>query len=410
MKGVAQAKTTQLQQTVLHDWHVEAGGRMVEFGGWDMPVQYTSGIVQEHLSTRRAAGLFDVSHMGRFRVRGTGAEAFLMKSLTNNAQALDPDQAQYTFIANETGGAVDDAYLYRLAAEDFLLVVNAGNRSKDWDWLDALKSGNVEFIDQSEELGMIALQGPEASDVLERVIDGRQLPENKRNRLRLTHVDDQELIIARTGYTGEAICFEIFPPRDFTVSFWQMLIDAGALPVGLGARDSLRLEAGLPLYGHELGVDLEGNEIPIFANKLARFGVRAPSGQDYVGRVELEKQREEFTRILGHEIDIPVEDRVLSHIIQPIAAFADRKPLRSGFKVSVDGTPVGYVTSGTSAPYSGVSGQDISAAPSDSPKMRPIGLALLRSDILYIADHPVKLDIEDTRGNRISAELVDRNL
>ena len=407
---MAQAETTQPQQTVLHDWHVEAGGRMVEFGGWDMPVQYPSGIVQEHLSTRRAAGLFDVSHMGRFRVRGAGAEAFLMQALTNNAQALDPDQAQYTFIANETGGAVDDAYLYRLAAEDFLLVVNAGNRSKDWDWLEALKSDDVEFIDESEELGMIALQGPEASNVLERIVDVGELPEDKRNRLRLVPIDGQELIIARTGYTGEAICFEIFPPRDLTVSFWQMLIDAGALPIGLGARDSLRLEAGLPLYGHELGLNLEGDEIPIFANRLARFGVRPPGGQDYVGRVELEKQREEYVRILRHEIDVPVEDRILTHLIQPIAAFADRKPLRSGFRVSVDGAPAGYVTSGTSAPYSDVRGQDVSVASSDPPKMRPIGLALLRSDILYVAEHPVSLDIEDMRGNRISAELVDRNL
>ena len=407
---MAQADATKPQQTVLHKWHVEAGGRMVEFGGWDMPVQYPSGIVQEHLSTRSAAGLFDVSHMGRFRVRGAGAEAFLMKALTNSAQALDPGQAHYTFIGNETGGAVDDAYLYRLADEDFLLVVNAGNRSKDWDWLETQKSGGFELTDESEELGMIALQGPEASHVLERIVDSSELPENKRNRLRTAHVDGQELLIARTGYTGESICFEIFPPRDFTVSLWQMLINAGALPVGLGARDSLRLEAGLPLYGHELGLDLEGDEIPIFANKLARFGVRAPNGQDYVGRVELEKQRNEHARILRHELDVPVKDRILSRIIQPIAAFAERKPLRSGFKIFINGAPVGYVTSGTSAPFSRLGGQGVSAAPSDSPKMRPIGLALLRSDILYVADHPVTLEIEDMRGNTMSAELVDRNL
>ena len=407
---MAQADATKPQQTVLHEWHVEAGGRMVEFGGWDMPVQYPSGIVQEHLSTRSAAGLFDVSHMGRFKVRGAGAEAFLMKALTNSAQALDPGQAHYTFIGNETGGAVDDAYLYRLADEDFLLVVNAGNRSKDWDWLEAQKSGGFELTDESEELGMIALQGPEALHVLERIVDSSELPENKRNRLRTAHVDGQELLIARTGYTGESICFEIFPPRNFTVSFWQMLINAGALPVGLGARDSLRLEAGLPLYGHELGLDLEGDEIPIFANKLARFGVRAPNGQDYVGRVELEKQRNEHARILRHELDVPVKDRILSRIIQPIAAFAERKPLRSGFKIFIDGVPVGYVTSGTSAPFSRLGGQGVSAAPSDFPKMRPIGLALLRSDILYVADHPVTLEIEDMRGNTMSAELVDRNL
>lgn len=407
---MVQADLIKPQQTVLHGWHVEAGGRMVEFGGWNMPVQYPSGIVQEHLSTRRAAGLFDVSHMGRFRIRGTDAVEFLMRALSNNAQALNPGQAHYTFIANETGGAIDDAYLYRLAAEDFLLVVNAGNRTKDWDWLEALKFGDVEFTDMSEELSMIALQGPEASHILERLVDSSQLTEYKRNRHFTAKVNGQKLIIARTGYTGEEICFEIFLPRGFTISLWQMLIDAGALAVGLGARDSLRLEAGLPLYGHELGLDIEGNEIPIFANKLARFGVRTPNDQDYVGRVQLEKQREEYDRILRGELNIPIEDRVLSHIIQPIAAFAERKPLRPGFKISIEGMAVGYVTSGTSAPFSRDSGQGIFAAQSDSSKMRPIGLALLRSDILYDTDHLVTLDIEDMRGNKISAELVDRNL
>ena len=407
---MADAEAIQFQHTVLHAWHVEAGARMVEFGGWDMPVQYPTGIVQEHLATRRAAGLFDVSHMGRFRVRGAGAEAFLLNALTNNAHALHPGQAQYTFIANEAGGAVDDAYLYRLSDEDFLLVVNAGNRPKDWDWLESLISGDVEFADESEELGMIALQGPQASHVLEQIVDVGELPENKRNRLGVAHVAGNELIVARTGYTGEAICFEIFPARDFAVPFWQMLIDAGAQPVGLGARDSLRLEAGLPLYGHELGLDPEDREIPIFANGLARFGVRPPNGQNYVGRVELEKQRDEYVHILRRELDVPVEERVLSRIVQPFAVFGDRKPVRAGFKVYFEGAHAGYVTSGTSVPFSGFHGQGITASPSESHEMRPIGLALLRSDILYVADRPVALEIEDSRGKRVTAELVERNL
>lgn len=407
---MAQAEAIQLRHTVLHDWHVEARARMVEFGGWDMPVQYPTGIVQEHLSTRRAAGLFDVSHMGRFRISGAGAEALLMYALTNNAQALDPGLAQYTFIANETGGAVDDAYLYRLAKNDFLLVVNAENRDKDWNWLEGLKSGEVTFADESERLGMIALQGPEASHVLERIVDGSELPENKRNRLRAARIDGHEVIIARTGYTGEAICFEIFPERDFTVELWQKLVDAGAVPVGLGARDSLRLEAGLPLYGHELGLDPEGREIPIFANGLARFAVRPLGNQDYIGRAELEKQQDEYVHIMRRELDAPVERRLLTHIIQPIAVFEGRKPLRSGFKVYLDGAHAGYVTSGTSVPFSGFRGQGITAAPSDSHELRPIGLALLRSDILYVADRPVTLEVEDARGNRTTAELVERNL
>ena len=405
-----EANGDKLQETVLHDWHVENGAKMVDFGGWDMPVQYASGIIQEHLATRRDAGVFDVSHMGRFRVRGRGAENFLLKALTNNARALDPGHAQYTFIANEAGGAVDDAYLYFLDAEDFLLVVNAGNRPMDWEWLEGLKEKDVDLTDESEALSMISLQGPYASHVLEEVIDAGGLPENKRNRLSTAVFDGQEMIVARTGYTGESVCFELFPPHDLSVLFWQALIDKGAQPVGLGARDSLRLEAGLPLYGHELGEDPEGDEIPIFANTLAKFAVRAPGGVDYVGRTELERQRAEFIDIVRGELDTPVNDRLLSRLIQPIAVFGERKPLRAGFKVHFDGRHVGYVTSGTSVPFSQFYGLGIGAAPSDKHDMRPIGLALIDSDIRYRADRPVVLEIEDARGKLVTAELVERNL
>ena len=404
------ADGAELNKTVLHDWHVAAGAKMVDFGGWHMPVQYPSGIIREHLATRRHAGLFDVSHMGRFRVRGAGAEDFLLAALTNNARALDPGHAQYTFIANQAGGAVDDAYLYRLGAADFLLVVNAANRAKDWQWLEDLKDGDIELVDESDARAMVSLQGPHASQLLEDVIETGALPENKRNRLGTVTFDGHDVIIARTGYTGESVCFELFPGREVTVGLWQALIDRGARPVGLGARDSLRLEAGLPLYGHELGEDPEGREIPIFANGLARFAVRPPGGRDYVGRAELEKQRDEFIRIERGELATPVEDRVLPRVIVPIAVFGGRKPLRAGHKVRLDGRPAGYVTSGTSVPFSHFYGQGITAAPSDDHGMRPIGLALVRSDIRYRADRPVVLEIEDDRGKTMAAELVERNL
>ena len=318
------ANGDKLHETVLHNWHVENGAKMVEFGGWEMPVQYPSGIIQEHLATRRDAGLFDVSHMGRFGVRGRGAENFLLKTLTNNARALNPGQAQYTFIANEAGGAVDDAYLYCLNKENFLLVVNAENRLKDWEWLEGLKGDDVDITDESEALSMISLQGPNASHVLGEVIDANSLPENKRNRLSTVVFDGQEVIVARTGYTGETVCFELFPPHDLSAQFWQALIDKGAQPVGLGARDSLRLEAGLPLYGHELGEDLNGDDTPIFANSLAKFAVRAAGGEDYVGRPALERQRTEFIDILRGELDTPVNERTLSRMIHPIAVIGER--------------------------------------------------------------------------------------
>ncbi|MDX1488375.1 MAG: glycine cleavage system aminomethyltransferase GcvT, partial [Acidiferrobacterales bacterium] len=400
-----------LRETILHGWHVHHGAKMVEFGGWDMPVQYKTGIIQEHLATRRQAGLFDVSHMGRFRITGRGAEGFLLHVLTNNARTLKPGEAQYTFIANEHGGAVDDAYLYRLDADDFLLVVNAANRDKDWSWLMQHNSHDgVEMTNVSEELAMISLQGPNASSILEQVVSKEDLPENKRNCLVTTKIKGKAVVIARTGYTGEAVCFELFPPQAYAVELWQILADLGAVPVGLGARDSLRLEAGLPLYGHELGLDPENSEIPIFANAIASFAVRVPDQSDYIGKSELEKQRQEFIHIRRGELSTPLAKRTLKRLVQPIAVFGARKPLRAGFKVYLNDQHVGYVTSGTSVPYSRFYGHGITATPSDEHDLRPIGLALIDSTLRYRTDRPIVLQVTDGRGVAFESELVEKNL
>ncbi len=400
-----------LQETVLHDWHAAHGARMVDFGGWDMPVQYKTGSIKEHLATRRHAGLFDVSHMGRYEITGPDAEDFLLKVLTNNAKAIAPGEAQYSFIANETGGAVDDAYLYQLAEARYLLVVNAGNRPKDWDWLNAHRSGGkLDMTDVSEKLGMISLQGPHASQLLEQIVDKAALPENKRNRLSTATIKGHEVIIARTGYTGEAVCFELFPTRGFTIALWEILFGLGALPVGLGARDSLRLEAGLPLYGHELGQDPEDREIPIFANAIASFAVRFIDHGDFIGKAALEEQCEEFIHIKRGELEALPEERSLKYLIQPIALFGSKRPLRAGSRVLFEEEPVGYVTSGTSVPYTSFYGEGITAVPSDEHDMRPIGLALLRSDLHYRSDRPVVLQVVDERGNAVEAELAERNL
>ncbi len=402
---------TRLKKTVLHDWHAANGAKMVPFGGWDMPVQYRTGIIREHLATRRSCGLFDVSHMGRFRLRGKGAEAFLMNVLTNSARALEVGQAQYTFIATETGGAVDDAYLYRLTDDDFMLVVNAANREKDWDWLSSHNhQADVDFENISEELGMISLQGPSSAGLLELIAEKRELPESKRNSLRTVNIDGQPVIVARTGYTGESVGFELFPPHDYTLALWEKLVGLGATPVGLGARDSLRLEAGLPLYGHELGEDLEHREIPIFANDLARFAVRTADAVDYVGRQALERQRREFVEIKRGELRVPIGERVLPRIVQPIAVFQGRRPLRAGHRVFHDSREVGWVTSGTTVPYTHFYGQGITATPSDEHDLRPIGLALIDSDLRYRTDRPVLLEVHDDRGNRCEAELVERHI
>lgn len=398
-----------LRLTELHPWHVEQGARMVPFAGFEMPVQYRTGIIGEHLATRRGAGLFDVSHMGRFEISGKGAENFLQGTLTNNARALEAGHAQYTFLANNEGGAVDDAYLYRLDADRFLLVVNADNRARDWAWLSERIGAESALADRSEELCMLALQGPGAEVIAENVFGPDSLPENKRNRLASVRFEGREMTLSRTGYTGESICFELFPPRDLTLALWNRLVELEASPVGLGARNSLRLEAGLPLYGNELGLDREGRDIPIFANSLARFAVRASSDESYLGSEALVRQREQYVRIRRGELSGPEAD-LLPQLVQPIAAFGSRRPLRTGYTLHHEGEEVGYVTSGTTVPYSAFNGNGVDASPSDTHELRPIGLALMDNRLRYRSDRPVVLEASDERGRSFEVEVVERNV
>lgn len=400
----------QLSRTVLHDWHLGHGARMVDFAGWEMPVQYPTGTIAEHLATRRSSGIFDICHMGRFRIRGPHAEEHLGYVLTNDPRGLRVGEAHYTFIANEGGGAVDDAYLYRIGGDDYLLVVNAANREKDWEWLVGHNHQGAELADVGEELGMISAQGPAATEVLLQALGDIALPENKRNRLTVAEVGGRPLVIARTGYTGEPIGFEMFPERRATVELWERLVAAGALPSGLGARDSLRLEAGFPLYGHELGEDPEGREIPIFANSLAAWAVRASASSPFIGQEDLARQRAEFMAIRRGELSTPVDERRLTHLVQPIAVFQGRRPLRPGYGAFHHDQHVGYVTSGTTVPYTDFDGRGIDARPIEEHSLRPIGLALVRSDIRYRSDVPVVLRIVDGQGRAVDAELVEKNL
>ena len=373
---------------------------MVEFAGWDMPVQYRAGIVAEHLATRRRAGLFDVSHMGRFRIRGPDAEAALGRVLTNDPAALQPGRAQYTFIANERGGAEDDAYLYQLERDDFVLVVNASNAAHDRAWLNARLAGEVRLDDETDAVAMLALQGPDSERMLEAIAPAGPLPENRRNLHARAPFEGTELLVARTGYTGEAVCFEIFVETARVESLWTRLVASGATPVGLGARDTLRLQAGLPLYGHELGLDPEGTEIPIFANALARFGVRRPgSGSDYVGRSALERQREELDRLQRGEAGT---SQVLTRLVAPIAVREGRRPLRAGQKVFHGEALAGFVTSGSSVP-TGLEDR------TGRPEMRPFGLALVDSALRFGRDEPVRLRVVDPRGNESESEIVPSN-
>jgi len=201
-----------LLRTPLYGRHLGLGATLVDFGGWNMPVQYPGGIVQEHLATRARAGIFDVSHMGRFQVRGDDALAFLQHALTNNAAALEVGEAQYTMIPNEAGGALDDAYLYRFFPDEYLLVVNASNRAKDWEHLQSLRKrfAALAIEDLTVAMAMVSLQGPTARDILSAIVGEHLLPEPTRNRLGLAAFDEVRLLLARTGYTGEPIGFELF--------------------------------------------------------------------------------------------------------------------------------------------------------------------------------------------------------
>ena len=244
-------------KTILYNKHIELNANMVEFAGWIMPLYYRRGIIKEHLSTRKQAGLFDVSHMGRFIISGKQSLDYLQHVLTNNSGALSDYESQYTIISDDQGYAIDDAYLYHITGNEYLLVVNAANKDNDWDYLASKISEfkDVKIADKTTELSMISLQGPLSKEILSGIISSGYLPEPLRNKLSIAQIDEVKVLIARTGYTGEPLCFELFIDSTNCIKVWDMLIQTGAVPVGLGARDTLRLEAGLPLYGHELGTD-----------------------------------------------------------------------------------------------------------------------------------------------------------
>jgi aminomethyltransferase len=403
-----------LKKTRLNAWHREHGGQMVEFGGWEMPVSYKRGIIEEHLATRKYGGLFDISHMGRFLISGKDAIPFLQHVLTNNALALDPGMAQYTLIPNEKGGALDDAYLYRLDKEDagprkYLLVVNAGPREKDWNWLMEQKKRfpDVVMEDKTEEIGMMAFQGPGTKKVLEEIL---KLPDPWRNRLRIGQMDGTWVMVSRTGYTGEPICFEIFILKEKLEFLWQRILtegeEEGIVPAGLGARDSLRIEAGLVLYGNELGLDTEGKEIPIYAMlPAARVTVSFSSLKgEFIGKDALSAQ---FEEVNARENDYPIppkEKRVVSKSIMPFL-ITGQGIARRGHKVFAEGKAVGHVTSGTMVPYWNFSEIGILGKVTDEKRMRPIGLAYVDADL----EKGQKIEIQ-SRGKTVQGLIVEKNL
>ena len=325
--------TTALKQTPLNAAHRRLGGRMVEFGGWDMPVQYPAGTVEEHNRTRTRAGLFDVSHMGEIEVRGHDAIAFVNRLCSNDASKLVDGQAQYSALTTPAGTVVDDLLVYRFGPEHLLLVVNASTTDKDWDWIVSHKRDErVTLANRSADFCQLALQGPEALGIMQTLTD-TPLAEIKYYHFREGRVDGVPAVISRTGYTGED-GFEVYAAPDKAEQLWDKILDAGrygtpegVLPAGLAARNTLRLEAGMALYGHEITEETTLLEANLgWITKLAKG--------DFTGRDALAKQKEEgpSRKLVGFEV-------------------TDRGIARDGQDVYVGGERVGYVTSGSPAPY-----------------------------------------------------------
>jgi aminomethyltransferase len=393
-----------LRKTPLNAWHRSQGAKMVDFAGWDMPVQYPTGILEEHLATRKFGALFDISHMGRFRIRGRDRVPFLQHVLSNNVEALQPWQAQYTLIPDQAGAVIDDAYLYRFGDDDYLLVVNASNREKDWahfqehvaDFQDVL------LEDHTERLAMVAFQGPLTGRILaSRVEDGR-LPEPAKNELSEIHLCGTRILVARTGYTGEPIGFELFVPTDKAGEVWSALDEAGRVqslvPAGLGARDTLRLEAGLPLYGHEFGVGPEGRPFPAFAFPLTGVAVSFSERKgDFVGRAALRAQFEQVQKLrtghYEHSDILPRRTRCL--------ALLDKGVIRQGHEVFIGERKVGAVTSGTVTPFWKLEGEGAAIRITDESNRRAIALACL--DATLKTDQEVEVVV---RNNRLKARIV----
>lgn len=321
-----------LEQTPLHEEHLRLGGKMVPFAGYAMPVQYPSGIQAEHRAVRESAGLFDVSHMGEFHLAGPEALELIQEVTVNDAGGLAVGQAQYSALCHEDGGVMDDLLVYRTGDQEYLMVVNAANRAADWAQVKAHARGKeLELEDRSDAYGLLALQGPRAAEVLARV---SELDLEGLGYYRCTPgaVAGVRGLVARTGYTGED-GFELYLPSGKTATVWRSLLEAGEdtgiLPAGLGARDSLRLEMGYPLYGNDLDRDhtaLEGG---------LGWVVKLDKGP-FVGREALARQKE-----------AGVERRLAG------IRLTDRGFPRPGYPVVVEGEEVGTVTSGTMSPSLG---------------------------------------------------------
>nr|MDO8083234.1 glycine cleavage system aminomethyltransferase GcvT [Candidatus Sigynarchaeum springense] len=323
-----------LKQSPLNDEHAALGAKMIDFGGWSLPVQYSTGIIEEHTNTRLNAGLFDISHMGEFMISGGGTFDFLQYVCVNDVSIMKPGGAQYSTLCLENGAVVDDVFYYQYTRDSFKIIVNAANKDKDLAWLNkhSARFKDVTIVDQSERRARVSLQGPKAQDILQSIVP---VDLNTIKRFQFTETTIKKAIpafIARTGYTGED-GFEISFEADKATTAWRLLIEAGKsfklLPAGLGARDTLRLEACYSLYGHEISENITPVEAGI------EFIIKKAKQADYIGKKVLLDQLEHGTRrkIAGLKV-------------------IDKGIIRNGAEIfdETGSKNIGFVTSGTFSP------------------------------------------------------------
>ncbi len=317
-----------MKKTPLYEKHIQLKGKMIDFGGWSLPVEYT-GIIPEHEAVRTKAGIFDVSHMGEITVKGEDSEKYLQMLLTNDISLLNNNQIAYTAMCYPHGGVVDDLLVYKYSNTDYLLVVNASNTEKDYQWMKENIFGNTEILNVSENYAQLALQGPLAETILQK------LTSKNLNEIEFYYFNDNvkvgniEALVSRTGYTGED-GFELYFAYNKAEEMWDLILEAGKdeglIPAGLGARDTLRFEASLPLYGHELNENITPLEAGLgFFVKLNK--------ENFIGKEALARQKSEGLkrRIVGFEM-------------------IDRGIPRNNYEVYKEGEKIGYVTTGSFSP------------------------------------------------------------
>jgi aminomethyltransferase len=355
---------TELKRTPLYEEHRHAGAKLIDFGGWEMPVQY-AGVIEEHNTVRTKAGLFDVSHMGEIDVKGKDALAYVQYLVTNDVTRLQDGQILYSPMCYPDGGIVDDLLIYRYHDEHFYIVVNASNTEKDFSWMqDNAKDFNVQLENISSQFAQLALQGPFAERILQKLTD-ENLAEVKYYWFKHGVVDGINCLISRTGYTGED-GFEIYLAPESAPQLWRKILlegsSDGVQPIGLGARDTLRFEARLPLYGNELGPDISPLEAGLsFFVKLDK--------EDFIGKEALKEQKEKgiSRKLVGLEM-------------------IERGIARSHYPLQKGEEEVGFVTSGSFSPTLN----------------KNIALGLIREDLAQLGD---TLDVI-IRGKAVKAKII----